>query len=226
MRNEVIRLKYIKIFLVFAVLGILLGVLNNAKASVIVWCHNDHSHVCVESNHNCSHKVNSEGWSWGRCATITPTVTPRPTKIPKPTDVPEPTPTPEVTPTPRTPDPGSCNGCGHTMDPPMCTDGTTILLPANFHVIRNGVSATLKWWPTQGGQVNVFYKEVDQKNWTHGLADQLNNGNLTIGGLNPNLGYTFGLMQKNGCGGGQLVTSVVIDGPQSRLFTFSYWMWE
>jgi hypothetical protein len=116
---------------------------------------------------------------------------------------------------------------------PSCTDGSTILLPANFHVERSGESATLKWFQTQGDQVNIFYKEVGQTGWTHSVGDVTakagafpdNYNEFTVHGLNPSLGYTFGIMQKHGCGGGETVTAVVIDGPQSRLFPFSYWEW-
>jgi hypothetical protein len=97
----------------------------------------------------------------------------------------------------------------------------------NFHIIRNGAVATLKWVPTQGDQINVFYKENGQPGWTHALGDQTNDGYLEIGGLNPSLGYTFGLMQKNGCGGGQTASAVVVDPPAyGQMFRFSYWIWN
>lgn len=130
----------------------------------------------------------------------------------------QPTPTP-IVPTPTFSQPGSGGA-------PVCTDLSTILLPANFHVIRNGSFATLKWWPTQGAQVNVYYREVGQSGWQHALADQPNNGELLIGALNPSLGYEFGLQQKQGCGGGQLATAVVVDPPaHGQIFWFSYWTW-
>jgi hypothetical protein len=47
----------------------------------------------------------------------------------------------------------------------------------------------------------------------------------TIHLLNPKLGYLFGLQQKTGCGGGQIVTAVVVDGPFAKLFPMSYWIW-
>lgn len=126
-------------------------------------------------------------------------------------------------------DPNDCHAearCAGGTTAPVCQDGTTINLPANFHVIRNGTEATLKWWPTEADQVNVFYKEVGSPVWTHALADQPNNGNVVIGMLKPELGYVFGIMQKRGCGSGELVTAVVVDGAFNRLFPMSYWQWN
>ena len=113
-----------------------------------------------------------------------------------------------------------------TPSAPVCPNGETILVPQNFHVFRNGSTAELRWVPTEGDQVNIYFRENDQAGWQHAKADQPNNGVNEITELNPALGYTFGLQQKNGCGGGELVTAVVIDPPAyGELFPFSYWMW-
>jgi hypothetical protein len=156
----------------------------------------------------------------GACTTVTPTPTPEITPTPEVT--------PRVTPTPVPYQPAwpqPCNGCTGTPVAPTCADSSTILLPANFFVERAGKDAILKWWPTQGSQVNVFYKEVGQSGWTYGVGDLPNNGEYTVHALNPGVGYTFGLVQKTGCGGGQLATAVVVDGPQHKLFSMSYWEW-
>jgi len=141
-----------------------------------------------------------------------------------------PTPTPTDVPPPHIDTPSMPSG---PFLAPSCTDGSTILLPANFHVDRSGTTATLKWFQTQGDQVNIFYKEVGEANWTHAVGDVTaktgdfpNNYNeYVIGSLNPSLGYTFGIMQKHGCGGGETVTAVVIDGPATSTFSQSYWEW-
>ena len=140
---------------------------------------------------------------------------------------------PEVLPTP-TPelirDPNDCEGearCAGPASAPVCTDGTVLELPVNFFVVRNKDLAELKWVPTNGSQVNVFYKENGQSGWTHAIGDQPNNGYLLITYLDPNFGYTFALMQKNGCGSGELVQSVVIDPPANgKIFPFSFWQWS
>ena len=142
---------------------------------------------------------------------------------------PNPTPTPE----PRLPDqPLTAAGAG--AGAPVCTDGNTILLPAGFQVKRAGPDATYIWFQTQADQVNLYYREVGQANWTHGVANVPakagafpdNYNEYTVHLLNPSLGYEFGLQQVHGCGGGQLVTAVVIDGPTTQLFPFSYWEWS
>lgn len=156
---------------------------------------------------------------------VTPTVEPTPT----PTVVEEevtPTPTPEY----RKADYWDCtmdNSCPGVVTTPVCRDGQVLQLPANFHVIRRGEVAILKWNPTGGSQVNVFYRENENDNWTHALGDQTNNGYIEIKNLKPEIGYTFGLQQKNGCAGGELVTAVVIDPPSRwwKIFTLSYWHW-
>ena len=139
---------------------------------------------------------------------------------------------PDVTPTPKDPDPLTPAGVG--AGAPVCTDGNTILLPAGFQIKRAGPDATYIWFQTQADQVNLYYKELGQDNWTHAVGNVQakagafpdNYNEYTGHALNPNLGYVFGLQQVHGCGGGQLVTAVVIDGPTTQLFPFSYWEWS
>lgn len=148
------------------------------------------------------------------------------------------TPTPEVTPTPVACT-GECGGSSprpegekSTTEAPVCTDGTTVKLPANIHVLRHGDGATVNWFQTQGDKATIYYKEVNASDWQHSVRDIDANGrkdnfvSVEIGGLDPKLGYTFGVMQHQGCGGGQTVTAVVIDGPEPVLFNFSYWEWN
>jgi len=168
--------------------------------------------------------------------TPTPTVTPTPTDTPKDycdtlegtqaedEDCPEeqePTPTPE----PRLPDqPLTPAGAGPA---PACGNRSIALVPQNFHVLRNGSEAILKWVPTGGDLVNVYYKELGQSSWTHGLGDQTNDGYLVIDHLNPNLGYEFAVQQHEGCGGGELSPKAVVKDPPTAQWTlFQQTSWE
>jgi len=209
-------MRYLKLFIIGLVAGLLAGLLRGlpVKASVshTVTCYHYSEDRCQEHDYQNYCPLY---WFQGHCYVPEPTATPTPTVIP----------TPAPTGVPETPAPQPCNGCGGGQSLPLCTDGTTILLPANFFVVRSTDSATLKWWPTQGDQVNIYYKELGQNSWTHAVGDQPNNGLFVVNALNPKLGYVFGLQQKTGCGGGQIVTSVVVDGPSCHLYPFSYWTW-
>lgn len=182
--------------------------------------------------------------------TPTPTmVQPTPTMvIPTPTEEPcdgccekecevTPTPTEEVTPTPTPEDTGGSSVgdaplTNNTTGAPSCPNGKTVNLVANPHVWRNGSQATVNFFITEGDSANIYYREEGVNGWTHSVLQsevkKYVNGDkyvsYTIYGLNPQLGYDFGIEQVNGCGGGQ-VLSVVVDGPQPRLFMFSYWEW-
>lgn len=156
----------------------------------------------------------------------TPTLRPTTTPIPTITPTPETPATPSATPTaPSTPQPESRESGQHV---PTCRDGAVLQLPANLHVIRNMDVAEVKWFPTGGSQVNLFYKENVSKGWTHAVPDELNDGYVKISNLNPRESYTFGLEQKNGCNGGTTVMGVVIDPPASTptLFKMNYWVWN
>ena len=119
---------------------------------------------------------------------------------------------------------------GSSTNPPVCSDASTIQLPANIHVVRKGSEATVTFFITQGDSANIYYKVVGQSDWQYSVPNVKGNGDnyvsYTIGGLNPALGYTFGVQQVQGCGGGQLVEAVVVDGPQARTFGFSFWQWS
>lgn len=153
------------------------------------------------------------------CPDITPTPTESITLTPTPTE----TPKQEVR--------SDSSSSGTSMPTaPVCNDGNTINLPANPHVYRKGEEAIVNWFETEGNSANIYYKEVGQENWTHAVRDiEVNNadrfGSVTIRALNPNLGYIFGIQQKYGCGGGETVIAVIVDGPESQLFQFSYWIW-
>ena len=104
-------------------------------------------------------------------------------------------------------------------------------MPIAFKVIRQGDIATLTWYKTGGDKVNIYYKEVDQANWTHAVGDVPNvdpSNTYVIRNLVPALGYTFAIEQHQGCAGGKLAQSVVVDGPAYNpvTFEFSYWQWS
>lgn len=140
---------------------------------------------------------------------------------------------PEVTPTPSE-EPGQPGNpptfAGSSTNAPVCPDGNTVNLPANPHVLRAGESATVNFFLTEGDSANIYWRVVGKSEWEHSFSNAKPNSDnfvsFTIHGLDPNLGYDFGVQQKKGCGGGQLVTAVVVDGPQPQLFHFSYWEWS
>ena len=139
------------------------------------------------------------------------------------------TPSPSPEPTPGNPG-NPPTFAGSSTNAPVCTDGNTVQLPANPHVYRNGESATVNFFITQGDSANVYWRVVGQKDWQNALSDLKPNADhfvsVTIHGLDPKLGYDFGIQQVQGCGGGQLVTAVIVDGPKPVLFKFSYWEWS
>jgi hypothetical protein len=170
------------------------------------------------------------------CPTATPTPTTEPTATPTPTVEPTVTPEPTTTPEPTvTPEPKACTeNCtptfaGSSTEPPVCSDGNTVQLPANLHVIRSGSIAIVNFFVTEGDSANIYWRVVGNSDWQNAVSDVRPNSDkyvsYEIKELNPILGYDFGVQQKKGCGGGQLTTAVVIDGPQNNLFRFSYWTW-
>lgn len=207
---------------------------NALRVDEFGWNGHDRHHCDFLYKGSVKHDGQPSGDAWcydhepegcGVVSTPTPTSKPdpTPTKEPEPTPTSEPEPTPEITPIPHE---DALTVPSGPFYAPTCPDGSTILLPANPHVFRAGEAATVKWWPTEADQVNLYYKEVGQANWTHAVGDLPNDGSYTIHGLNPTLGYVFGIQQKHGCGGGETVVAVIVDGPTARLFPFSYWMWQ
>lgn len=127
---------------------------------------------------------------------------------------------------------GGSSGGGSSTNAPVCSDGSTIQLPANVFVVRSKdyTSATVNFFITEGNQANIYYKELGQSNWDHSVIGVTPNSDkfvsYTINDLSPAVGYDFAVQQVQGCGGGQLASAVVVDGPQARTFTFSYWEWS
>lgn len=180
-------------------------------------------------------------WDKG-CQSPTPTVSPSPSPTGFPCvegsplvgDVAIPTCVPTSTPTPTQPpannNGGGSSGGGQANNPPVCSNGDTIELPANPFVVRQGDKATVNFFITQGDNANIYYKVLGQNDWQFSVPNLKPNSDhfvsYTITGLNPQLGYVFGIQQTFGCGGGNYVTAVVVDGPQTRVFNFSYWEWS
>lgn len=134
---------------------------------------------------------------------------------------------PEVTPEPEAP---VTKTSSSSVTTPTCTDGSTSQLVANLHVWRNGTSADVNFFITEGNHANIYYRENSESNWTHSVIGVTPNSDnyvsYTINELDPNLGYTFGVQQTIGCGTGEIATAVVIDPPANgKLFNFSYWSW-
>jgi len=151
-------------------------------------------------------------------------IPPQPTITPEPSITPVPTREPEVTPTPE-PDrgfPQPQNG-GEEPKVPMCSEPSPAVQPWNFLVERAGDSATLRWIPGDSSLIDVFYKEVDAKDWQFSWTGT-NTGHVIIDHLNPKLGYTFALRGRNPCSDGSFISPVVVDGSQSRTFKTTYWM--
>ena len=151
-----------------------------------------------------------------------PEVTPIPSE--------DPTPTPSEEPKQESSTPPTF--AGSSTEAPQCPDGSTSQPVQGAVVERHGTGADVRFDITQGDGAVIYYKEVGQENWTHSILREEvkkyttdNHVNYPVGGLDPNLGYTFGIQQTQGCGGGQIVTAVIIDGPASQLFYLSSYEW-
>jgi len=211
--------------------GLLFGVSTVSVEATVNQC----PKVCTKYEYKC----HWEGWNLkcGNecvkeervCPTPTTTPTPMVTPTATPTATPSATPTPEVTPTPvpEVSDGGSCNGCGQVPTAYQCPNGEVKQLPQALFVHRKGTQARVEWFRTGGDQVTILYKEVGASNWEHALRDQPNRdwNSYTIYALNPVLGYTFGVMQHDGCGGGEIAVAEVIDGAETQVFGLTGMSW-
>ena len=222
-----------KQFILFFLIGFILGLaILTSSAKAVVWTWNFICHCPPGNLNNCqtlrlpnssydSHLANHPHDYAGQCSEITPTPSIEPS--PEPTVSPEPEITPSIVPTITS----APEKQGGSVEAPRCGDGNTVNVPANAHVIRDGSHAMVNFFVTEGDSADVLWKEVSSPNWQHAISNLKPNGDkfvsVDIGELNPNLGYTFGVRQRNGCGGGQTITAVIVDGPEPRLFTLSYW---
>lgn len=207
-----------------------------AKEEVCI-CHNvEHNPVTVcsdDDSYKEGHEKHLEKGkdSYGRC--VEPTSTPTPTNTPTPTptagDVceedcqPQPTETPGITPEPKkTGNPGNPpTFAGSSTNAPQCSKENVSRLPANLHVYRNGDQAVVKWIPTEGNKVHVFYKQNSSPDWQYSLVTD-NTGYVVIHGLGT-MDITFAIQQVNDCGGGitaSAMTVPVVDGDSDTWVLF------
>lgn len=139
----------------------------------------------------------------------------------------------EPTPTETPKQPVCTENCGNpptfagsSTEAPVCSSGETTNVVANPYVLRSGSEATINFFITEGDSANIFYKEVSASDWQHAISDVKPNSDkfvsVVIGGLDPKLGYTFGIEQKFGCSGGKR-TAVIVDDPTPILFRLSYY---
>ncbi len=179
-----------------------------------------YNHVCITpkptEKEDCDHDKGHKD----KCIKPTPTISPTAT----------PSATPSVTPPSN--QGGSSNGGGATSVAiaPKCSSSDTIELPANVHVLRSGTDATVMFFITEGDSANIYVKKTGENMWiTSAIRVKPNGDNFvsyTFHDLDANQGYDFGVQQVKGCSGGQLVTAVVVDGPYTQDFPFTYWEWS
>ena len=105
-------------------------------------------------------------------------------------------------------------------------------MPAWAHVNRSGEQAIVNAFITEGDNVQIYWSVVGQPHWQHSSAGTNPDGvkpnadkwiDYTIHELDPNLGYDFGIQQRNGCGGGETITAVIVDGPETQVFGVTYY---
>src|SRR3990167_4003225 len=137
---------------------------------------------------------------------------------------PEVTPTPTQEPEPEVPHPQPQLGTGDWPSAYMCPDGSTTILPVNPHILRSGDTAVIKWNPSEGNRVNIYYRLVESTAWEHAVRDELNDGYVQINGL-ADRSWTFGIQQTANCSGGPIV--VIPDGSTStwRMFLPTHIEW-
>lgn len=148
--------------------------------------------------------------------------TPEPTiePSPEPTSTPEPSPTPEIV----IDNPPCGIECQQVIPPQsqpvshLCTETDVVKHPANVHVFRRGDQAVVRWYPTEGRNANIYYRQNSSLDWQYSVIGIENNGSFLISGLG-NMDITFAVQQVNSCSGGPL-SPAVIDGPSASWVLF------
>ena len=211
------------IVLPILVLSLMLVTAKPVEASFsfpkVTLCHNDEVTIEVSVAAVAAHLLHGD--TFGACAEIEPTPSPtvEPTASPEPTveptATPSATPEPTVEPTPRPETPLTQAGAS------ICQGVSFVKLPANVHVVRTGAVAEVRWTPTQGQEVSIFYWQNELPSNTHGVKTQ-NDGHEFIGFLG-NLNWTFDVLQWDGCATSGMVR--VVDGAESKLFRALPYIW-
>lgn len=136
---------------------------------------------------------------------------------------PTPTPTPEVTPVPTEApkqEESKPTGCTENCGVPACTDSVP-KPPDNPNVYRNGDTAIVRWWNTEGDKANIYYKHPDAGGWEHSVQVP-NTGSAEVKSLGTD-DWTFAVQQVNGCAAGGLVSAIspeIVDGATSGWVLF------
>jgi hypothetical protein len=147
--------------------------------------------------------------------------TPRPTTIPiiTPTPIATPSASPTIIPT-ATPEPNEPVINREAGSAPTCGTGAITVKPVNAHLIRHSTWGEIKYVPTGGSEVNIYYKDIRAKDWQHSVRDEKNDGYVVIRNLDSKTSYTFGLQQKNSCGGGDILIAVDPPVTKPQIFLF------
>ncbi len=93
---------------------------------------------------------------------------------------------------------------------PQCSATPVVKEAANPHVYRNGDTAIVKWFPSEGGNAHIYYKEHGAGAWQHSVRDISNSGYFEIKGLGTK-DWDFAVQQANGCAAGPM-SAVIEDG--------------
>lgn len=141
-----------------------------------------------------------------------PEPSPSSSPSPSPSSSPEATPTatPSATPVPHHDPDTPANHSTTETTAQRCEETNTVKPAANVHVFRGGDQAIVKWFPTEGNLVHIYYKQVESTVWQYSVRGAQNNGSFTISGLGS-MDITFAVQQVNGCSGGPL-SPAIIDG--------------
>lgn len=93
---------------------------------------------------------------------------------------------------------------------PQCSAVAPTKEAANPHVYRNGDTAVVKWFPSEGSHAHIYYKEGSSSQWQHAVRDIANSGYFEINGLGSK-DWDFAVQQANDCAAGP-ISPVIIDG--------------
>lgn len=125
-----------------------------------------------------------------------------------PAPEPEPEPTPEPKVEEHHDDTTDHNSAGSA--PSYCGNGEELKAPENPHVYRQGDVAEVKWIPTAGDKVHIYYKVNGADGWQFSTT-RSNTGSEFIEGLGS-LDISFAIQQENGDRCVSPITPTIVDG--------------